>query len=67
MFLEKVIQFQIIFRFCTEKLKIKPTSKFILDQLDEMGEAIVLIGTRLMKVRLELNQLKNMKLKEKTN
>jgi DNA sulfur modification protein DndC len=35
------------FRFCTEKLKIKPTSKFILDQLDEMGEAIVLIGTRL--------------------
>lgn len=35
------------FRFCTEKMKIKPTSKFILDQLDEMGEAIVLIGTRL--------------------
>ncbi|MBK7625656.1 MAG: DNA phosphorothioation system sulfurtransferase DndC [Bacteroidales bacterium] len=34
------------FRFCTEKLKIKPTSKFILDQVDEMGEAIVLIGTR---------------------
>jgi len=35
-----------IFRFCTEKLKIKPTAKFILDQIDEMGEAIVLIGTR---------------------
>lgn len=35
------------FRFCTEKLKIKPTSQFILDQLNEMGEAIVLIGTRL--------------------
>ncbi|HBN05094.1 MAG TPA: DNA phosphorothioation system sulfurtransferase DndC, partial [Bacteroidales bacterium] len=34
------------FRFCTEKLKIKPTSKFILDQVDEMGEAIILIGTR---------------------
>jgi len=35
------------FRFCTDKLKIKPTSKFILDQLDETGEAIVFIGTRL--------------------
>jgi DNA sulfur modification protein DndC len=35
------------FRFCTEKLKIKPTSQFILDQVDEMGEAIILIGTRL--------------------
>jgi len=34
------------FRFCTEKLKIKPTSKFIIDQVDEMGEAIILIGTR---------------------
>jgi DNA sulfur modification protein DndC len=36
-----------MFRFCTEKLKIKPTSQFILDQIDEMGEAIILIGTRL--------------------
>ncbi len=35
-----------VFRYCTEKLKIKPTSKFILDQVDEMGEAIVLLGTR---------------------
>ena len=36
-----------VFRFCTEKLKIKPTSQFILEQIDVMGEAIVLIGTRL--------------------
>jgi len=36
-----------VFRYCTEKLKIKPTSKFILEQIDEMGEAIVLIGTRI--------------------
>ncbi len=35
------------FRWCTERLKIKPTSQFILDQVDAMGEAIVLIGTRL--------------------
>lgn len=35
------------FRWCTDRLKIKPTSQFILDQVDEMGEAIILIGTRL--------------------
>lgn len=34
------------FRWCTERLKIKPTSQFILDKVDAMGEAIVLIGTR---------------------
>ena len=35
------------FRFCTEKLKIKPTSSFITNQLTSDGEAIVLIGTRI--------------------
>ena len=35
------------FRWCTERLKIKPTSQFILDKVDALGEAIVLIGTRL--------------------
>lgn len=34
------------FRFCTEKMKIKPTSKFIEDKVTSDGEAIVLIGTR---------------------
>ena len=34
------------FRFCTEKMKINPTSNFILKQVAEDGEAIVLIGTR---------------------
>ncbi len=34
------------FRFCTEKMKIKPTSKFIEDKVSADGEAIVLIGTR---------------------
>lgn len=35
------------FRFCTEKMKIKPTSAFITNQVAADGEAIVLIGTRL--------------------
>lgn len=34
------------FRWCTDRLKIRPTSNFLLEQLDEMGEAIVLLGTR---------------------
>ena len=34
------------FRFCTEKMKIKPTSTFITNQVVADGEAIVLIGTR---------------------
>ena len=34
------------FRWCTDKLKIRPTSSFITEQIDEKGEAIVLIGVR---------------------
>ena len=34
------------FRWCTERLKIRPTSRFILEQLGISHEAIILIGTR---------------------
>lgn len=34
------------FRWCTDRLKIKPTSRFLIDQLDVDGEAIILLGTR---------------------
>ena len=34
------------FRWCTERLKIKPTANFITEQVDTFGEAIILIGTR---------------------
>lgn len=34
------------FRWCTDRLKIRPTSSFLHDQIDEKGEAIVLLGTR---------------------
>ncbi len=34
------------FRWCSEKLKIRPTQRFILEQVDEFGEAVILIGTR---------------------
>lgn len=34
------------FRWCTDKLKIRPTSRFISEQVDKNGAAIILIGTR---------------------
>ncbi len=34
------------FRWCTTRLKIKPTSRFIIEQVCEHGEAVILIGTR---------------------
>ena len=35
-----------MFRWCTERLKIKPTTKFILNKISELGEVIILLGTR---------------------
>ncbi|MCP9199131.1 DNA phosphorothioation system sulfurtransferase DndC [Gramella sp. GC03-9] len=34
------------FRWCTERLKIKPTSRFIEETLSPEDEAIILVGTR---------------------
>jgi DNA sulfur modification protein DndC len=34
------------FRWCTERLKIRPTSRFLIEQVDVFGEAVILIGTR---------------------
>jgi DNA sulfur modification protein DndC len=34
------------FRWCTDKLKIKPTSRFVVEQVHEKGEAIIVVGTR---------------------
>ena len=34
------------FRWCTDRLKIRPTSVFLQEQIDEKQEAIVLLGTR---------------------
>lgn len=46
------------FRFCTEKMKIKPTSRFITEQIAEDGEAIVLIGTRLSESQQRAKSIK---------
>lgn len=34
------------FRWCTERLKIKPADKFILDKVDKFGEVVLLLGVR---------------------
>src|SRR6185437_3905999 len=34
------------FRWCTDRLKINPTTEFIKTTLSEVGEAIILLGTR---------------------
>src|SRR2546421_7266829 len=34
------------FRWCTERLKIKPSNKFIREVVRENGEAILVLGTR---------------------
>ncbi|SFU75458.1 DNA sulfur modification protein DndC [Pustulibacterium marinum] len=34
------------YRWCTERLKINPTTKFIKDKISESGEVIILLGTR---------------------
>jgi DNA sulfur modification protein DndC len=35
-----------IFRWCTERLKINPTTRFITEKISEKGEVIILLGTR---------------------
>lgn len=34
------------FRWCTEKIKINPTTKFIEQKVDQYGEVIILLGSR---------------------
>lgn len=35
-----------VFRWCTERMKINPTTQFIREKISEKGEAIILLGTR---------------------
>ena len=51
------------FRFCTEKMKIKPTSQFITDQVVADGEAIVLVGTRLTESQARERSIKRHEIK----
>lgn len=52
------------FRWCTERLKIKPSSQFIQDVANEHGEVILLLGTRKAESAVRAARLKE---KEKEN
>lgn len=50
------------FRWCTERLKIKPSNKFIEEKVKENGEVVVLLGVRkaesiARKIRIENRQI----------
>lgn len=53
------------FRWCTDRLKIRPTSQFILDQVNDMGEAIILIGARLSESASRAKSIKKHEIKGK--
>ncbi len=54
------------FRWCTERLKIKPTSRFIDDIIiEEDNEAIVLVGTRKSESALRAKSIKKHEIKGK--
>lgn len=53
------------FRWCTDKLKIRPTSSFITEQVDEKGEAIILIGTRSSESATRARSIKKHEIKGK--
>ena len=53
------------FRWCTERMKIKPTSRFILEQVAENGEAIILVGTRRSESVTRANTIKKHEIRGK--
>ena len=53
------------FRWCTDKLKIRPTSSFITEQVNEKGEAIILIGARSAESATRARSIKKHEIKGK--
>lgn len=51
------------FRFCTERMKIKPTSNFIESQVAVGGEVVILIGTRFSESQHRANSIKRHEIK----
>jgi DNA sulfur modification protein DndC len=51
------------FRWCTERLKINPTTRFIQDKISEKGEAIILLGTRSAESQTRARSMKRHELK----
>ena len=53
------------FRWCTHRMKIKPTSRYIFEQVAENGEAIILVGTRRSESATRANTIKKHEIRGK--
>jgi DNA sulfur modification protein DndC len=53
------------FRWCTDRMKIKPTSRYIIEQVAENGEAIILVGTRRSESITRANSIKKHEIRGK--
>jgi len=49
------------FRWCTERLKIKPTNRFIEEKINEDGEVVLLLGVRRAESAVRSSRLKKRK------
>ena len=52
-----------MFRWCTERLKIKPTTLYIQDKISEHGEIIILLGTHSGESANRVSRIKNHEVK----
>ncbi|HVW15861.1 MAG TPA: DNA phosphorothioation system sulfurtransferase DndC [Mucilaginibacter sp.] len=52
-----------VHRWCTDRLKIDPTTRFILEKVDEDGQAIILLGTRSAESSKRADQIKRNEVK----
>lgn len=50
------------FRWCTERMKIDPTNRFVLDKVAEYGEVVVILGARKQESASRAQVLKNHKM-----
>jgi len=53
------------FRWCTDKMKIKPTSRYVIEEVAENGEAIILVGTRRSESATRANTIKKHEIRGK--
>jgi DNA sulfur modification protein DndC len=53
------------FRWCTDKMKIRPTSRFIIDQVSDKGAAVILLGTRISESQQRAKSIKKHEIRGK--
>jgi len=54
-----------LFRWCTERLKIRPTTKYIQDKISTFGEVIIILGSRNAESNTRAKSIKRYEVKGK--